>query len=60
MQKTRRSQFSNAPTQKAIELREWDYNVFKLLLASAKGPKPAWLKNYLDAGRDIEEFRVQE
>src|SRR5271167_3004752 len=31
MQKTRRSQFSNAPTQKAIELREWDYQVFKLL-----------------------------
>ena len=31
MQKTRRSQFSSAPTQKAIELREWDYNVFKLL-----------------------------
>ena len=29
-------------------------------VASAKGPKPDWLKNYLDAGRDIEEFRVQE
>ena len=29
-------------------------------VASAKGPKPDWLRNYLDAGRDIEEFRVQE
>ena len=29
-------------------------------VATAKGPKPAWLKNYLDQGRDIEEFRVQE
>ena len=29
-------------------------------VAPAKGPKPAWLKNYLDQGRDIEEFRVQE
>ena len=29
-------------------------------VAKAKGPKPAWLKNYLDQGRDIEEFRVQE
>jgi hypothetical protein len=31
MQKPRRSQVSNAPTQKAIELREWDYRVFRLL-----------------------------
>jgi hypothetical protein len=29
-------------------------------VAPAKGPKPAWLKNYLEQGRDIEEFRVQE
>ena len=29
-------------------------------VATAKGPKPAWLKNYLDQGRDIQEFRVQE
>jgi DNA-binding protein H-NS len=29
-------------------------------VASAKGPKPDWLKNYLAQGRDIEEFRVQE
>src|SRR5271166_3141088 len=29
-------------------------------VASAKGPKPTWRKNYLDAGRDIGEFRVQE
>ena len=29
-------------------------------VAPTKGPKPAWLKNYLDQGRDIEEFRVQE
>ena len=29
-------------------------------VASAKGPKPDWLKNYLGQGRDIEEFRVQE
>jgi DNA-binding protein H-NS len=29
-------------------------------VATAKGPKPAWLKNYLEQGRDIEEFRVQE
>ena len=29
-------------------------------VAPAKGPKPAWLRNYLDAGRDIEEFRIQE
>jgi len=29
-------------------------------VAPAKGPKPAWLKNYLDQGRDIEEFRAQE
>jgi DNA-binding protein H-NS len=29
-------------------------------VASAKGPKPDWLKTYLDQGRDIEEFRVQE
>jgi DNA-binding protein H-NS len=29
-------------------------------VASAKGPKPDWLKNYLEQGRDIEEFRVQE
>ena len=29
-------------------------------VAPAKGPKPAWLKNYLEQGRDMEEFRVQE
>jgi DNA-binding protein H-NS len=29
-------------------------------VAPAKGPKPAWLKNYLEQGRQIEEFRVQE
>jgi DNA-binding protein H-NS len=29
-------------------------------VASAKGPKPDWLKTYLEQGRDIEEFRVQE
>jgi DNA-binding protein H-NS len=29
-------------------------------VASAKGPKPVWLKNYLEQERDIEEFRVQE
>ena len=29
-------------------------------VARAKGPKPAWLKNYLEQGREIEEFRVQE
>jgi DNA-binding protein H-NS len=29
-------------------------------VAPAKGPKPAWLKNYLEQGRDIEEFRAQE
>jgi DNA-binding protein H-NS len=29
-------------------------------VAGAKGPKPAWLKNYLEQGRGIEEFRVQE
>jgi DNA-binding protein H-NS len=29
-------------------------------VATAKGPKPAWLKNYLEQGRDLEEFRVHE
>lgn len=29
-------------------------------VASAKGPKPDWLKTYLDQGRDIEEFRAQD
>jgi len=28
-------------------------------VASMKGPKPAWLKAYIDQGRDPEEFRIK-